>query len=97
MDHVKTLLSKVLQRRGLLHEADAAHATHLAKAWIVEHLPDVAQFLHVRALKDGILSISSDHSIAAQECSEARLSLLSDLQRDCPSAGVREIRVSRSF
>lgn len=96
MDHVNTLLAKVLHRRGLAAEAGAAYATHRAGLWIAEHLKGVAPFLHVRSLKDGKLAVSADNSIAAQECSEARMQLLADLQKNCTTAGIREIVITRS-
>ncbi|MBM3231723.1 DUF721 domain-containing protein [Candidatus Peregrinibacteria bacterium] len=90
---MNSLLANVLRKRGLFTEASSSHALHCAKAWIVRALPHCTSVLSVKGLRDSTLVLEAQNSIAAQECTILRESLLSALQEECPQAGIREISV----
>lgn len=94
MDHVSSLVPKVLRKRGLYDEAHASMVVYRAKKWLEEMHPDIAPALHPHALKDGILTIHSLHSIAQQEGALLSAELLAFLQSEDQHA-VREIRCIR--
>ena len=96
MDSLSSILPKVLHRRGLHGHAVAALATHKAGDWLRAALPHCFEQLHVQSLKDGVLTISADHPIAAQECSPLLPALTEYLQRECKGVKVREVRMVRS-
>ena len=96
MDSLSSILPKVLRKRGLHGHAVAALVTHKAADWLRTALPNFASQLHVDSLKDGVLTISAGHPIAAQECVPLLPSLMEYLQRECPGAIVRDVRVTRS-
>jgi len=96
MDHIRTLLPKVLRKRGLHDQADAALVVYHAQRWLVEHLPSFQKELSVTHYKDGSLVITSSHSIAAQECKAVQEDLCSYLREECDHSGIKEIRINRA-
>ncbi len=96
MDSLSSILPKVLHRRGLHAHATAALATHKAHDWLKAALPHCIDQLHVDSLKDGVLTISASHSIAAQECLPFLEGLKEFLLRECKGSKVREVRMMRS-
>lgn len=96
MDSLGSILPKVLHRRGLHKHATAALVTHRATDWLKATLPHCAEQLHVDTLKDGVLTISAVHPIAAQECTPILPSLRVFLERECKGIVVREVRLMRS-
>ncbi|PIR53210.1 hypothetical protein COU76_02205 [Candidatus Peregrinibacteria bacterium CG10_big_fil_rev_8_21_14_0_10_49_10] len=95
MDHISSLLTKVLQKRGLTSHAEASLLILRCREWLTEHLPECAQELHPQTFTDGVLAISCDHSIAAQECRQQTEALLSHLREVCPGIAVEQIRLLR--
>ncbi len=96
MDQLSSILPRVLHKRGLHGQATAAHVTHKAMEWLKMALPGVASQLQVDTFKDGVLTINSSHSIAAQECMPLLPSLTEFLLRECKGVTIREIRVTRA-
>jgi len=95
MDHVRTVLPRVLRKRGLQKHADAALVLLHACEWIQGHVRAHAASLHPRHVKDAILVISADNSIAAQELQVQKDALLQVLQEQ-GCTNVREVRIRRS-
>ncbi len=95
MDRLNTVLSKVLQRRGLHGQATASMIVHQAQEWLVNALPQFARDLRVLHIKDGTLAIASANSIAAQECQQVVPLLKEYLIRDCKHAQLESIQIMR--
>ncbi|NOS66889.1 MAG: hypothetical protein HOO67_00755 [Candidatus Peribacteraceae bacterium] len=96
MDSLASILPRVLHKRGLHGHATAALATHKATEWLHAALPSFASQLHVDTFKDGVLTISTTHSIAAQECMPLLPGLKEFLLRECKGSAVREVRMVRA-
>lgn len=96
MDSLASILPRVLHKRGLRGHATAALVTHKATEWLHVALPSFASQLHVEHLKDGVLMISTTHSIAAQECMPLLPGLADFLRRECKGCAVREVRMVRA-
>lgn len=96
MDSLSSILPKVLHRRGLHRHAVAALVTHKAFDWLRAAVPHCIDQLHVDSLKDGVLTISTTHPIAAQECMPLIPALTDFLTRECKGASVREVRLMRA-
>ncbi|TSC60640.1 MAG: hypothetical protein Greene041662_191 [Candidatus Peregrinibacteria bacterium Greene0416_62] len=94
MDHLSSLIPKVLRKRGLYDEANASMIVYRAKKWLEESHPEPASMLQPHALKDGTLTVICEHSLAQQEGTLLAPELLRFLQRDDQNA-VREIRFIR--
>lgn len=95
MDQLKTILGRVLQRRGLYAKAEAAHVSLKAQQWIGEHLPAFKDDLIVTTLQHGTLTMRAKHSIAAQECQQQLPALQQFLHREFPDI-VQEVRLQRT-
>lgn len=96
MDSVRSVLPKILAKRGLKDHAQAALITHKAQKFLEGVLPTLADAIHVDKLERGTLIISVGHSIAAQECQQLFPRLREYLQKECPEVPVLEVRVMRS-
>jgi hypothetical protein len=96
MDSLGSILPKVLRKRGLYGHAAAAQVTFKAQQWITAALPGVASYLEVTHLKDGVLTIAAQNSIASQECLQMLPSLREYLARECKGAVIRDIRLERA-
>ena len=94
MDHVSSLIPKVLRKRGLYEEAQASMLVFRAKKWLQETHPDAAAVLDPHALKDGILTINALLPTAQQEGEQLASELLSFLQSEDANA-IREVRITR--
>jgi len=95
MDRLNTLLTQVLNRRGLQGQATASLAVYQAQDWLNRTLPAFASDLKASQLKDGILLIEAGNSIAAQECQQ-QLSLLKDyLQKECGLTHIEGVQLLR--
>ncbi len=95
MDSLSSILPRVLHKRGLHGHAVAALVTHKATEWLTLALPALAKQFRVENVRDGVLTISTTHSIAAQECLPLLPSLLEFLQRECKNSSVRDVRMVR--
>lgn len=96
MDHLRSIIGKVLHKRGLEREARAAQATYAADRVIAQILPKVATLLHAKSCKQGTLIIAAEHPIAAQECQAKIPELLSVLEKELDGRLVTEIRLVRA-
>ena len=95
MDHVGPLLKQTLAKRGLLQHAQAALLVTQAQEWLTERLPQQIEAIHVQACKDGVLMITVDHSIAAQEVQSCQVDLIDYLQQQ-GHAELESMRVVRA-
>lgn len=96
MDRVSSLLTAVLNRRGLTTHAEGALAVVRASQLIEKRLPQIFAFVRVQGVKDGQMMIKCENAISMQECHAISDSLLQELKND-PSCGViHTIRVDRA-
>ncbi len=98
MDHIRTLLPKVLQKRGLAGQADASLIRHQAMNWLHTKLPALCESGDVRvgSYKENVLTLKVGHSIAGQECQELSLEFMAYLQKECGHSRLENIRVERA-
>ena len=96
MDHIQTLLARVLHRRGIYEDATSSLLVYRAETWFKEHLPELCASLHVLHIKNGSLTIAADNSIAAQECNILAEPLLSALKAQSDHCHLERISVIRS-
>lgn len=96
MDHISTLLPKVLRKRGLHGHAQASLAVSRCQEWISGNLPHVAADLRAVQCKEGVLHIECAHSIAAQECQQRSSELLASLRESCGGMEITGVRLLRS-
>ncbi len=97
MDHLRTILPSVLQKRGLKQHADAALVLHRANAWLSEQFPLLRGSLSAHSLEeDGTLLIACDKPAAAQECLPSLPHLKVFLREECGFSPVRSIRLMRT-
>ncbi len=95
MDQVGSILPKVLRKRGLHLQADAAQVTFRAQEWLGKALPSLLDHLCVRSLSHATLTIETSHSTVAQECQPLLPGLLQYLQKEFPRVKIEEIRLIR--
>lgn len=98
MDRISSLIPKVLQKRGIYGQADAALLKHQAMNWLHGKMPELYESgdIRVQHFKDNVLHIATNHSIAAQECSAVSEALAEYLRKDCGHARLEAIRVGRA-
>ena len=96
IDSLSSILPRVLHKRGLHKHAVAAMVTHKAFDWLRAAVPHCIDQLHVEHLKDGVLTISTSHPIAAQECMPLLPALKDFLTRECKGSVVRDVRMVRA-
>lgn len=96
MDSVRSLLPKVLRRRGLYAHASASLVTLRAQQWLDGELPAFRGIIAVPRFAQGVLEIECANSIASQECRSIIPVLLEHLTRECEGISVREVRISRT-
>ncbi|PIQ76507.1 hypothetical protein COU78_02255 [Candidatus Peregrinibacteria bacterium CG10_big_fil_rev_8_21_14_0_10_49_24] len=95
MDHVGSLLSRVLKKRGLTSHCEASLVIHHAENWISEHLQLFQADLRPTTFTNGVLTILCTHSIASQECQQKAQDLLTYLRTMTETEMVTDIRLSR--
>ncbi|MDA1208515.1 MAG: hypothetical protein O2904_00590 [bacterium] len=96
MDRIGHILPRVLKRRGLLHHAVASSAVEFTQIWITEHLPAVSGDLRAQFLKETVVIIYSDSSIAAQECHLVMEDLTASLRKEYGNSAISGCRIVRS-
>lgn len=96
MERVRTILPKVLLKRGLARHAISSSLILQSREWLHSALPHMAQFIEPATFSDGILTIRCEHSIAVHECHGASAALLTFLEREFPEVRIVSIRVIRS-
>ena len=89
MDSLRSLLPKVLNKRGIATQAHASLVVHKAQEWLLQVLPALSAELKVQKVQDRVLVIECSNSIAAQECSQLSARLLEYLQKECGKAPER--------
>jgi hypothetical protein len=94
MDHIRTVLPKVLRKRGLHAHAQAAVVTLRAQEWIAGALPAFAGQIAAETFSQGTLSLKAKSSIAAQECRLLFPELTAFLEHEC-GVTVRDVRLHR--
>ncbi len=95
MDHIFSVLPKVLRKRGLQEHAEGALVVLRAQRWLHERLPDLQTVIHVQTYKENTVHIVCTHSIAVQECQSLIPELQDYLHANCAFAGVLDVRVGR--
>ena len=96
MDALRTLLPRVLHKRGLHAQAKASQITYAAEVWLHRALPHLAQMIQVEKLQYATLSICCTHGIAAQECQPLLPMLRTFLCKEFSEKSVAEIRMVRA-
>jgi hypothetical protein len=95
MDSLRSLLPKVLRKRGLHGQAVSSLVTFRAKQWLDRELPALADMFEVKSYANAILTIACGNSIAAEECHFLLPSLQEHLSRECSGIVLTEIRLIR--
>lgn len=93
MDHISTLLPKVLRKHGLKDEADASHIVFTAQEWLNARGQASAS---VTKFQDCTLFIEVQSSVDAQECHALTGELLTFLQNKFPDNKLEHIRLIRA-
>ena len=70
MQHIKSLIPKVLGRRGLKDQAAASHIVYCAKKWLKKHHPILNEQYTVVTFAEAELCIRVENSIVAQEMAQ---------------------------
>ncbi len=96
MDSLKSILPKVLRKRGLHTQATASMVTYRAEEWLKKSLPRHQEAIRVLELSDAVLTIECANGIALQESRFLTPALVAYLSQECKDALVREIRVIRT-
>ncbi|MFA6038981.1 MAG: DciA family protein [Candidatus Peribacteraceae bacterium] len=96
MDSLKSILPKVLRKRGLHAHAVASMVTYRSQKWLKESLPRLKDAIAVHELSDAVLTVECGNGIALQECRFQIPALTAYLSRECPETPIREIRVIRT-
>lgn len=95
MDSLRSIIPKVLSKRGIATQAHASLVVHKAQAWLNEVLPALAAELTVQKVQDSVLVIECKNSIAAQECAQLSSRLLEYLRKEC-GKGPERVQTVRS-
>jgi hypothetical protein len=95
MEHMFSVLPKVLSRRGLQAHAEGALIVLRAQRWIDGRLPQLLGMIRVEKYKENTLCIACTHSIAAQECQALLPDLVEFVRLNCPIHGVFQVRIGR--
>lgn len=93
MDSLKSLLPKVLRKRGLHDHAKASLIVHLANQWMQSSFGPFAQTLHAQTFERGTLVIAAESSVAAQEMALQESALKSAMQQQGHS--IEQVRIVR--
>lgn len=89
MDSLRSIIPKVLSKRGIATQAHASLLVHKAQEWLLEVLPSLSAELRVQKVQNRVLVIECENSIAAQECAQLSARLLEYLQKECGKAPER--------
>lgn len=98
MDHISSLLPKVLHKRGIKGQVDASFVIHITANWLFDRLPTYFEQgdLRVKSCKDNVVNIEVNHSIVAQECQALTSELLAYLQQETPNMAIEQVRITRA-
>lgn len=95
MDRLSDLMPRVLNKRGLKGQAQAAQATWIARQWLTEQLPLNNEEIHIDRFAEATLWLSVDSAIAAQECQQIVHMLQDHLKKEL-GVPVESVRITRS-
>ncbi len=96
MDSLRSILPKVLKKRGLDKHAQASRVTYLAQLWLEKALPRMKEAIDVKSFTRGVVIIRCKHGIAAQECHHQVSSLLDHLRHECPGLAIDDVQLTRA-
>ena len=96
MDSLRSILPKVLRKRGLEGHATSTFIVYRAQGWLDEHLPKLCGSLRVETFAHAVLKISCSNGIAAQECRSLLPELQEHLHEQFPRLRLEEIQLQRS-
>jgi hypothetical protein len=95
MDSIRSILPKVLRKRGLEGHATSTHVAFRAQGWLEEHLPQFHGKISVAEFSHAILRVSCSNGIVAQECRSLLSDLHSFLESEFPAVHVEQIQFLR--
>lgn len=95
MDHVSTILGKVLKKRGLHSHAEASLIVKDTQNWLQEHMAALAERIRVQKYTDGVLHLTCTDSIALQELHEHTIQLQEYLRAN-NHAELQDVRCMRA-
>lgn len=95
MDSVKTLLPKVLKKRGMYDVMMATHLLRETEQWIAVAAPDFLDAIHVKTFANGIITIEADNAIAMMALNPLRSTCIAHLQKILPECAVSQIKITR--
>lgn len=96
MDHIGTIIPRVLKKRGLVKHAKCSLMINSANEWIKVNLKGCSTYLSSVSFKDNQLIIEAENSIAAQECQIVLEELKSFLVNEDIVNTDFDIRITRS-
>ena len=96
MDHISTLLPKVLRKRGIKDEAEASLVAFAADRWFKEFAPEITPQVQVAKFMDRTLFLKVGSSIAAQECYARNEELLLYLRKEFPAIPLEKVCILRA-
>ncbi len=96
MDRVSSLIAATLAKRGLGQHALAALALHRVNGWLTEAFPNGNNPSRAEEVSDGVLHIACFHAVILQELQLRLPELRQFLQKECPFARIKDIRLYRS-
>ena len=96
MDHIATLLPKVLRKRGIKDEAEASLVAFTADRWFTAFAPDIVPQVQVTKFMDRTLFLKVESSIAAQECYARNEELLLYLRKEFPAIPCEKVCILRA-
>lgn len=96
MDSLRSILPKVLHKRGLHGAATSSHVTFAAEQWLKSALPHLADQIRVTTYRDAVLTVTCAHGIALQECRHLLPLLRDALAKDHAGLRLEDIRLERS-
>lgn len=95
MDRAFSLLSGVLNRRGLKDHAVSALAVHKAKHWLDTRLPACKELVRISKVAEGVLFIECEHAVVLQECAGVIPEMKDFMAKECPFLPITDIRITR--
>lgn len=96
MEHISTLLPKVLRKRGIKDEADASLVCFAAERWFGEYAEDLVTKVRVTKFVDRTLFLAVESSIAAQECYARNEELLQYLRTEFGTIPLEKVCILRA-
>lgn len=95
MDRLSTLLPKVLRKRGIKDEADAALVVHAANQWLQQQGGILASSVATMRYSGNSLTLCTQSSVAAEEARGKSEELLEALRERLPGIVIETVRTVR--